>query len=584
MKRKHLKKRILTNIFVIFTCSMIISTITGYFYFAGVVKKQKISDERVKLQQLSSQIEFMTEDIESFTKSIIVDEVIRNVLEQESYSTEFDRLKSVEAVSKRLVFYNSLRTYIASSFLEQKDGRRYSSSSISMGEDYSKRKFESEEIQTYINQTEQIFSEPYFGLDSGNIKPVICYRSKIWDIHNFGSEQGVFYLEIYLGYFIKQIRLSGLDYENMCLVGNQQTLLYEVGDGQKIIDYLKKIDEKNETGVYKVKEGYLISEEIPSADWKLCVLVTNQYLWERSSFVLYFFVISFLISLTLVILSTSQILENRIRPITQLSEQMEQIDYYKLNMGEMVYTQDEIQTLYECFEKMLKEIQQSIQDRMDHEKQKKEMEFDIMLSQINPHYLYNVLNTVVYLAAAEKNTKIVKIVNALIFTLQETLNIGEHSIYTTIEKELELIACYLTIQEYRYQNTFEVIISCEKELKEYLVPKTMIQPLVENAILHGILPTERKGVIEIDIKKEEDKIIIQVKDDGVGITKEQRTNFEKGYQVIYEPNARNHIGISNVRDRIRYLYANEGSMEIKQRDPIGTVVTIQLTAKKSKEI
>lgn len=95
--------------------------------------------------------------------------------------------------------------------------------------------------------------------------------------------------------------------------------------------------------------------------------------------------------------------------------------------------------------------------------------------------------------------------NALIHTLQETLKVGEKNIYITIEKEIELVECYLTIQRYRYPDVFQVEICCEEELKKCVIPKTCIQPIVENAILHGIIPGETNGVIRVRIREAEEK-------------------------------------------------------------------------------
>ena len=250
--------------------------------------------------------------------------------------------------------------------------------------------------------------------------------------------------------------------------------------------------------------------------------------------------------------------------------------YDSMDSVEIVHTGDEIQTLYECYQAMIGEIQRGIEERITYEKQKKEMEFDIMLSQVNPHYLYNVLNTVVYLAAAEKNKRIVKIVNALIYTLQETLNLGEGRVETTIEKELELTKCYLQIQEYRYPDMFETEISCPESLKGYRKLKTSIQPLVENALLHGILPTESKGKITVTIEEAEGNIIVMVRDSGQGIADDRLLKFRNREQIVYEKNGRKHIGISNIRDRIEYLYGEPYEMKIRRRKEGGTEVMMRL--------
>ncbi len=211
---------------------------------------------------------------------------------------------------------------------------------------------------------------------------------------------------------------------------------------------------------------------------------------------------------------------------------------------------------------MMTELYKGEQERIAYEKQKRDMEYDITLSQINPHYLYNVLNTVVYLSAAGKNQDEVKIVHSLIYTLHETLKVGDGNVETTIEKELELTKCYLDIQRYRYPDVFQVEVKCEEGLKDSLVPKTMIQPLVENAILHGILPTEASGKIWIIIQKQGGKLCVMVKDEGIGVSKEQLKRFKQG-ETMAENKTRKHIGVENVRDRIRYLYGEGFGMEIQ---------------------
>lgn len=582
MKKKQLKNRILINIFMALTISMVASTIIGYLYFENIVRKQKISDETGKLQQVSNQIDFMVEDIESFANSIIVDNQIQDALEKQVFENSFQRVKYMDEIAKRLVFYNSLRTYIGCSFLEQKDGERYSSGN-SRDADYLIRKFEGDIITRFKEQTEYAFSEPYVGLDTGNIQQVVCYRREIWDKYSYGEKQGDLYLEINLDYFLKQIRLYGKDYDNVCLIGNDQMILYEQDPESKMKALMTAEAQPGHAGVFKVEGGYLICEEVASTNWKLCTLITNQYLWERSSFVLGFFTLSFLLSLAMILLTTSRILENKIRPITNLAVQMEHINYEKMSMREMAETGDEIQTLYECFENMLVEIRRGMEAQIEYERQKKEMEFDIMLSQINPHYLYNVLNTVVYLAAAENNKKIVKIVNSLIYTLQETLNMGGHSIDTTINKELELTGCYLNIQEYRYPDAFKIIVDCPEELNDYLVPKTIIQPLVENAILHGILPSEEAGTIRIGISLKENRLLISVEDDGIGIRDEVADQFRNGESLAYQENGRKHIGICNIRDRIKYLYGSPYGMEIERISIGGTRVILFLPAIKQAE-
>lgn len=573
----HLKRRILFNISFVLVLAMVVSTGVSCYYFQKVVREQKISDESAKLQQVANQINFMTEDIRSFSKSIVVDDTIQRLIGQTGQATVFQQIKTKDEVAKQLIFYNSMRTCIGSSIIELSNGQRYSSSTINgLVNEYLNEKLETGELYTFKGHEEWTYSNPYLSRDSGSVQQVVCIRTQMMDIEHFGVRKGTLYLEIYLDYFIKQIKAYEADYDSVCLLGNEGEILYKKDAQEQMGKLLEESGEEITQGSHKVKGGYLLCQDIDGAGWKLCTLVTNRYLWARSSFVIRFFVLSFLILLVLILATVSLLLEKITRPIAHLSHQMESVDYEHLEGDEIVRTGDEIQTLYECYGKMLGEIRSGMEARMEYEKQKKDMEFDIMLSQINPHYLYNVLNTVVYLATAEKNKNIVKIVNALIYTLQETLKVGEHNIETTIEQELELMDCYVTIQGYRYPDRFRVRTECDETLKGCIVPKTIIQPIVENAILHGILPGEEAGTVTVRIMRRETLLSVEIEDDGVGMPAERLKLFENREELVYEENGRKHIGISNIRDRIRYLYGAPYGMWIQNTSPHGTLVTLHL--------
>ena len=132
MERKELRKgglkwKILKSITIFIAVSMAFSALAGYLYFVRIVREQKISDEEVKQQQIVNQMQFMTEDIDNFAKSVIIDETLQMALEEEEQLSEFELSRKKDRISKRLAFYNSLKTYVASSFLELENGGRYGS-------------------------------------------------------------------------------------------------------------------------------------------------------------------------------------------------------------------------------------------------------------------------------------------------------------------------------------------------------------------------------------------------------------------------------------------------------------------------
>lgn len=575
-----LKFRILRAIFVVLTISMLLSTVISYVYFVRIAGEERIGEAETGLQQISNQLHFMFVDIQNFARSIIVDGEIMETVENIKPADGIGEMRKRDIVSKRLVFYNSLRTYIRNSFMEVSNGEFYSSSVILQPE-YKDDKLSIGGIREYRRHTDWVFSNPYHGIDNWDYQPMICYSTRMMDIYFFGRQRAVLTLEINLEYFLHQVRNYSDEYTNLCLVGNDGFILYEAGGEKLVSRLLKNHPEYLSPGIHRVAGGYLISKAIDGTGWELCTLVTERFLWRSSSYVFNFFLLSFLVSMFGILLTASQMTDRITRPLTFLSRHMRITDYEKLHVLEAVRTGDEIQILYECYNAMVGELQRGIAQKMEYEKQKSGMEFDIILSQINPHYLYNVLNTVVYLSAAGKNKEVVSIVNALIYTLQETINLGDADIETTVRRELELTEYYLVIQRYRYPRMFNLTVTCAEEEKDCIVPKTIIQPIVENALLHGILPSERAGNIGLDIARRGERLSITVTDDGVGMSAEGLRRFRAGEAITDEENSRSengrkHIGISNVRDRIRYLYGEPYGLWITNRPAGGTGVEIVL--------
>lgn len=589
-KNAKLKWQVVKDIVVILGISLFISAVCGVFYFKQVVCKQQISDERAKQEQLCNQLTFMIEDMEQYAQSILVDEQLQKFL-QETVESEYEKRRKYDQISKRLMFYSNLRSYIYNTSLVTSDGICYESNYRDQKTDIFEQKKEKMYFKEKFKETGSLFSEEYAVSVGNSDTKMICYRMPLFDPYEYGRQAGTLYMEIYLDYFLGQMEQYGEAYENICLTDKEGMVLYEKDQDYMIQNFMKKedgdIEKKEKTEEkknYEMEEGYLLCTEIEPAGWKICTVLPKSEIWRSSRFVLNFFLLSFLFSLGMVILFSSKMMERIVRPVVRLSEQMEKENYGNLEQIQIVRTGDEIETLYKCYCSMIEKIQEEERVRMEQEKKKKEMEFAIMHSQIAPHYLYNVLNTVMFLAATEKNKKIVDIVRALICTLQETLDIGSDQVETSVEKEIKLVEAYLDIQKYRYGGRFESKILCEENLNGYIIPKTIIQPLVENALVHGILPAERKGMVLVRVSKAEEKIVIEVEDDGIGIQESYLQERETESQNVPKKDGRRHIGIQNVRERIRYLYGDSYGMKIERREGGGTKIVLDLPLKERGDI
>lgn len=572
----RLKWKIQKSIILVLVCCMFCSTAAGSAYYLKQDSRQKIADEKSKLQHLANELDFMTEEIQSFGRSVAADERLRELLQETEADDAFARIRHTNEIIERLSFHNGFRAYIAGSFVEMDTGERYTSSISAIDQGYLERKFSMAALKEFQGHEDWKYSKPYEGIETRGTSSLICTRTEIWSNQEYGRIEGMLYLEVYLDSLLRVVREYGREYENLCLTGADGSILYSSRSDSALETYLRtKAQEPEADSREFLGRGSLIVLPVEQNGWELYTFISSRELWRRIWYTPVFLIIAFLVSLAVILVISNRILEQAIRPITRLSKEMEGISYDRLPSGERIRTGDEIEILYDCYRKMLFEIQRGIESKLESERRLQDMEFDIMVSQINPHYLYNVLNTVIYLSVASRNEDVVKIVRALIRTLQTTLELGSERMEISVEKELELTASYLDIQRYRYPQSFVYEVDCKEAERTCMVPVACIQPLVENALTHGILPTEETGRITVRISRQDNVLKICVQDDGGGMEPSVLAAFREGGTLPARESGRRHIGIANIRDRIAFLYGESYGMEIRTGEN-GTSVELTL--------
>lgn len=222
------------------------------------------------------------------------------------------------------------------------------------------------------------------------------------------------------------------------------------------------------------------------------------------------------------------------------------------------------------------------------ERNSRQREYAFLAAQINPHFIYKTLNTIVFLNKRGKSTEVNQATRALEEILRDKLRIDEVLIYDTIEKELEVIRQYITIQQiyYGFQIQLKEIVPTELMLEP--IPKNIIQPLVENALFHGILQKENEngenegGTICVQIERIGEILAIHVQDDGCGMSKQQLAEVFGNHSSKVTNERGRHIGISNIRNRLSYLPRVKYRMEAESVVGKGTKISIYLTFKKLK--
>ena len=261
------------------------------------------------------------------------------------------------------------------------------------------------------------------------------------------------------------------------------------------------------------------------------------------------------------------------RPIRKLSEVTDQVAKGDLTVRSDVRTGAEVSVLSDSLNTMIDKIDELLEQVKKEQVRLRKAEFELLQSQINPHFLYNTLDAIVWRAEAGEQKKVVSMVGSLSDFFRTSLNQGKDII--TIKEELQHSRSYLEIQQMRYQDILNYEIYVPEELHRYLIPKITIQPLVENALYHGIKNKRGPGRIVISGRKEEDFLILQIEDNGIGMSKERLDQVKEGMNQKI-PTEKDIYGLYNVNERIRLNFGEKYGISIESIYGKGTVVSIIL--------
>jgi two-component system sensor histidine kinase YesM len=265
------------------------------------------------------------------------------------------------------------------------------------------------------------------------------------------------------------------------------------------------------------------------------------------------------------------------KPLHELSETTKLVAEGDFKTRASLSTGDEVTTLTYNFNKMIEQIEGLINDVKEEQKNLRETELKLLQAQINPHFLYNTLDNIIWLIEANKKENAMKMVSLLSEFFRTSLNKGKDII--TIEQEEAHVRSYLRIQQYRYQDILEYIISIDSAIKHENILKLTLQPLIENAIYHGIKNKRGKGMINVSGKRDGDLVVLVIEDNGRGI-EEERLIYLRNL-LVHSPKMSeiDGFGILNVNERIKLKYGRKYGIHIESRYGEGTKVTVSFPIK-----
>lgn len=259
-------------------------------------------------------------------------------------------------------------------------------------------------------------------------------------------------------------------------------------------------------------------------------------------------------------------------PIQKLRDDLHDVEHGNLNQDFAIRSYTELNELSRGMSDMMSCIRGLITSIHQNEQQKRRIELNWLQAQINPHFIYNTLFSVKCMVDMHRNEDAASMLTLFIQILREVLSTPEEMV--TVAQQMESLRQYMTLQQYRYEHAFDSMIEYDDAAADCLLPKLLIQPLVENAIQHGIDMQSGIGMVTVIARRQGDAVCIEVEDNGVGMTPEKVRQVMEAPEVTDRP----HLGIKNVNDCIRLHYGPTWGLKIESQPGMGTRIILRIPA------
>ncbi|MFV0527777.1 MAG: sensor histidine kinase [Lachnospiraceae bacterium] len=412
-------------------------------------------------------------------------------------------------------------------------------------------------------------------------KNTITYYGRYYDTETF-SELGYLLLNLKKSVlFGSMSTVSTETFSNFYISNGDGEIVFESGSSPLISAEELQTLRQSKNKVVEVKDAsYLMyqtrSTEYP--DWHLTGFVS--YTSVKAHIYSVWLVIALIAALLIiVVIVVSFYISQRVtRPLRTISTSMELLGQGIWPSEVTTTAQDELKHLTDVFNRMITDIQKLQEEILDEQEQKQKIELamvksqlDLLQSQINPHFIHNTLNTLKYMAQKEGNTELAGMITSFNTLLRSSMSRNNDLI--TVAEEVSNLENYMNIQKHRYDACITVGFSVSKEASFALLPKLILQPLLENALFHGIIP-KQGGEIQIVFDTDLLFLYISVTDNGVGIQKESLNSIlssKKGSGNHY-----NSIGIPNVNERLLIYYGEESRLHIASSPAAGTSISFKI--------
>lgn len=469
--------------------------------------------------------------------------------------TDFKNLKDIIKVSEKS------DEFIKKIFLVSENGNIISNEKVNL-----ETNKDMKNISWYkklINSNNMAFANKadFSKISSDSSKNIISISKEIKDKNN----KRLGFVVINLSYKFLEDFLSTINFGKdgyVFILSSEEELLFK---SKNMEDFGKKDYEKLLKKRMKPEKMDFVSSNvfIPNTQWKLVGISFSNAISNLKKQLIESSLILALIVFILTLLVSIFVSKKISKPIIYLIGEIKKTDKKLYKIKSLPQASSEIQILTKEYNNLIDRIFVLTEDIEKKEEQKRTYQVKALQSQINPHFLYNTLDTILWLVEFGENEKAIKVTKNLGMLLRNSLNIDED--FVKLDKEIEHAKNYLDIQKIRYDNKFTYEFIKKIQTSSLYVPKLILQPIIENAIYHGIREKKSKSYIKIIVEKNPEYLIIKIIDNGLG-PKEKKENI---------PTKLGGIGMENVNNRIKLLCGEKYNLKM-QRENGETIVTYKL--------
>lgn len=578
---KSIQSTIFAAISVLVLCAVIVATLISVRYTNSAIYENSVIYTQTIIRQLNQNIDSYITYMDNIASVI--------AKSQDAYQLLYQQIGEDEATKeghrKRLLEqFNTIlksREDIRNIGIVQKDGVMLINSgyqAINPDLDLSTQEWYTNAVDNY-NQ---------YCLTSSHVQHVIKGQ-RPWvitlsrEIHNFygtGNSDGVVFIDLNYNAIIdlcdqNSIGDKGyvfiLDQDGNIVYHPSQQQLYNELQTENIDTVMNADSDIVVTGEGDDEKIYTLSHS-ETTGWTIVGCVNMAELLKDSREANNIYVMTAIVLVAIAMILSSFIARSITLPIQKLRDSMKKVQEGDFKAADVVIpSQNEIGSLTTSFNAMTHRIEELMEENVKEQEQKRKIELKALQSQINPHFLYNTLDSIIWMAEGKKYEDVVLMTASLARLLRQSISNEDETVL--IGQEIQYVKSYLTIQKMRYKDKLEFEINVDPSINSVHIVKLVLQPIVENAIYHGLKYKESKGLLTVTGYQKNQNAVIEITDDGVGMDEETLNHIFEKHKVNYRSNG---VGVYNVQKRLCMYYGKEYGLHYESEPGHGTTVTVTI--------